>query len=791
MIKQQMTYLFFYSIILLGTWGALNASELPQLPPLVAITPNTELIVANQESPLAEKQEKTTEQKKEVAKELSPEDASSIDNEILSLNFEKTSVAAIVNFLAERKNINIIPHKDLGNATISLYNYKPLTVAQAWDMLPTLLEINGFTMNKVGNIYRIVNSKENGREPLTIYSSATGTTPKDLPETDQVLRYVYFLRNIKAENAQSILNTMFADRSAVEINRDLDVLFMKEKSLNIKAAMQIIEELDQTGLRQAIQIIKLNYESAIAIAKLFNDQLLGPKNKADNAIKFLSLNKTEVNYFSPNVKIMPDPVRNTLILIGQEKDILRIKDFINTFLDVEPIAETRVHIRDIRFLPAEQMQKLITNIIKPPQGISKEDLANNKFFEDVNIVAETPSQSGGLYGSGNRLIVTCGKEDWMRINKLIDKLDRPQRQIALEVLVIDVSSNAGRQLGMQFRQKNLSKFLDNTLSYGTATLTETTPKPSAGASMLEAGTSSATTGAVLSIGPSNNLWAVLRAMMSETNANIITQPFTVVGNRKKATFSAGKTQNVIGAFKNVQGLREQEENKALNSINITPSINSKGIVDLDIKINFEDFEGSTTSNEIQVGNNKTTRSIETRAAMAEGEVLILGGLTRSKQTDTIYGFEPFASIPLIGNLFKSKKKTSDKKNLYIFIRPSLVKPESTEKPDPYTEFKIDYAKRQIFNFQSYGKSSDPVQHFFFKPRKSTISSALDDVKSNRFSWIDNFTERRSIPSAMNYKKADHYQNKPEDDLPPKEEINPKNQKTASFLNKFVSQEGQR
>jgi general secretion pathway protein D len=780
MITHRTIYPFFCLIICCTLITRSTATpELPSLPSLVAIPAKT---VAITPEVLTTPIEKNT--LEVVAQKSSPEDTKntdspeSLESEILSLNFEKTSLAAIVNFLADRKNINVIPHKDLANATISLYNYKPLTVAQAWDMLPTLLEINGFTMNKVGNIYRIVSSKESGREPLAIYSSATGTSPKDLPETDQMLRYVYFLRNIKAENAQSILNTMLTDKNAVEINRDLDVLFMKEKSLNIKAAMEIIEELDQTGLRQAIQIIKLNYESAVAIAKLFNDQLLGPKTKADNAIRFLQLNKTEVNYFSPNVKIMPDVARNTLILIGQEKDIQRIKDFINTFLDVEPIAESRVHIRDIKYLPAEQMQKLVTNIIKPPQGISKEDLANNNFFEDVNIVAETPTSTGGLYGSGNRLIVTCGKEDWQRINKLIDKLDRPQRQIALEVLVIDVSSNAGRQLGMQFRQKNLSKFLDNTLSYGTATLTETTPKPSAAASMLEAGTSSATTGAVLSIGPSNNLWAILRAMMSETNANIITQPFTVVANRKTANFSAGKTQNVIGAFKNVQGLREQEENRALNSINITPSINSKGIVDLNIKINFEDFEGSTTSNEIQVGNNKTTRSIETRAAMAEGEVLILGGLTRSKQTDTLYGLEPFASIPIIGNLFKSKRKVSDKKNLYIFIRPSLVKPESTGYPDPYTEFKIDYAKRQVFNFQSYGKSSDPIQHFFFKPRKSTISSALDDVKSNRFSWIDNFTERRSLPPAMPYGQKKTI-------LPELNALDEKTPKTNSFSDKFA------
>jgi general secretion pathway protein D len=700
------------------------------------------------------------EEKSESTKEIVDTAKNNLDDEILSLNFEKTSLAAIVNFLAERKNINIIPHKDLAAATVSLYNYKPLTVSQAWDMLPTLLEINNLTMNKVGNIYRIVSSKDSGREPLTIYSSATGTRPGDLPNTDQMVRYVYFLRNIKAENAQSILNSMFADRGAVEANKDLDVLFIKEKSLNIKAAMEIIEELDVQGLRQAIEIIQLNYESATAIARLFNDQLLGPKNKNDNAVKFLSFNKTEVNFFSPNVKIMPDPSRNTLILIGQEKDIQRIKNFINTFLDVEPVAESRVHIRDIKYVPAEQIQKLITNIIKPPQGISKEDLANNRFFEDVNIVADSANSTSGLYGSGNRLIVTCNKEDWQRIERLINKLDRKSTQISLEVLIVDVSSDAGKQLGMQIRQSASNKLLGSDLSYGTGTLTASTPSPNANASMLESGTSSLSKGAVVSIGQTGNIWAILRAFMDEKNANIINQPFAIVANRKPAVFSSGKTQSVIGAFKNVQGLRDQEENRAFNTLTITPSINNKGIVDLNIKVNFEDFDESSTPSEAGSGSNKITRSLETRAAMAEGEVLVLGGLTRSKQAEQLHHFAPFSSIPIIGNLFRSKVKTSNKKNLYIFIRPSLIKPEFTGNPDPYTEFKIDYAKNQIFNFQSYGKSSDPVQHFFFKPRKSTISSALDDVKSNRFSWIDNFTERRNQPPASMYKENKEMIKKP-------------------------------
>lgn len=706
-------------------------------------------------STVSEEKKKTIELATPLEKTAEEERNEAIDNEVISLNFEKTSLAAIVNFLAERKDINIIPHKDLATATISLHNYKPLTLAQAWNMLPTLLEINGFTMNKVGKLYRIVNSKESGREPLPIYSSATGTQPSMLPENDQMIRYIYFLRNIKAENAMSILGSMFIERGSVEINRDLDVLFIKEKSFNIKAAMKIIEELDVSGLRQSIEIIQLNYESPASIARLFNDELLNAKKQGpDNTIRFIQVNKTEGSYFSPNVKIMADIPRNSLILIGQDRDIKKIKDFINQFLDVEPTAETRVHIRDIKYVPAAQVQTLITSIIKPPQGISKEELGNTKFFQDVNVIAESPGDGSNLYGSGNRIIVTCGKDDWRRIEKLINKIDRPRPQIALEVMVIDVSSDASRELGAQLRQRTQSNLLGSTLAYGTSMLVNNTPSPADESSMIDGGLP-LTSGGAISVGSAENVWAVIKTSLNQTNSNIIAQPFFVVANRKECTTSSGLSQRVIGAFQNVQGLRNQDEIWAKNSISLTPSINSSGIVDLKINIDFSDFVDST--NDPSIGSPRTKRNINTRATMAEGEVLILGGLSRTSQTERLYQFPVFSSIPILGSLFKSKKKISIKKNLYIFIRPSIVKPEFSGLPDDYTQFKVDYAKHQVFNFQSYGKGIDPIQHFFFKPRKTSISESLEEQKANRFSWIDNFTERRFQPPAVNISEDPYFQ----------------------------------
>ncbi|KKQ32657.1 MAG: General secretion pathway protein D [candidate division TM6 bacterium GW2011_GWF2_37_49] len=165
------------------------------------------------------------------------------------LNFDNVSLAAVVNYMAEQKKINILPHKDLPNATVTLSTRTPLTLERAWNILLTLLEMNGFSMVKVGNLYRVVSNKENKFEPLPIVS----TDPQDLPENDTAIRFVYFFKNIKPEMVRDILGQML-DRDGIIISTDLNACIIKDTCIKIKRAMKILTELDQGGLSEQIKI---------------------------------------------------------------------------------------------------------------------------------------------------------------------------------------------------------------------------------------------------------------------------------------------------------------------------------------------------------------------------------------------------------------------------------------------------------------------------------------------------------------------------------------------------------
>ncbi len=696
------------------------------------------------------------------------------------LNFENASLSSVVNYLGEQKKINIIPHKELEATKVALTTRNPLTLDRAWNILLTLLEMNGFSMIKVANIYRVVPNKDNGFEPLPTYSSATGTEPESLPESDLVVRYIYFFKNIKVEMADGILKSML-DEKGVRTNKDLNACILKDQCFNIKAAMRILKELDLGGLREQIKIIPLKYATAETVYNLFKDIL--QLEREEKTIRFAGAAQKERTYFSSDTKMYPDPVKNTLILLGSEKNLDKITEFIYKHIDVPLVdAESRLHIYELRYAVAEQLKPILEGIIKSPA--EKSPLVGEyKFFEDVIISAERTSGEGGFErGGGNRLIIACGKDDWRRLVDFIKKLDKPQPQVALEVMFIDIEADVDCQLGAQtfgFKGKtNLglgttqAEFL-NLSSNKTAAATKEVPNPAyksdsatpgvpktilvpdvatqyiqlAGSEYEGQGHPTFITLGRPGDANTENIWSIIKARYNVQNSHIISQPYVVTNNNQKCTVEVKRTRLVPGALDSKKGepsIQKQDTIQASTAVNITPRINLEGVVDLEVDISVNEFTDTV------VNDAPTTlkREMKTRSTLFSGEVLVLGGLTKSNDTDSTYKTPILGDLPIIGNLFKNKSKRHIETNLYIFIRPSIIKPRFEGGADEYSQLKLDYAKYQMMKNDTFAKEHDPIQRWFFRPTRQTARQALLDRAKGVFRPIDEFAYGKSMPKSV-------------------------------------------
>ena len=140
---------------------------------------------------------------------------------------------------------------------------------------------------------------------------------------------------------------------------------------------------------------------------------------------------------------------------------------------------------------------------------------------------------------------------------------------------------------------------------------------------------------------------------------------------------------------------------------------------------------------------------------------MLGGLTSSKHDNSQWKVPILGDLPLIGNLFRDRSKNNIKKNLYIFLRPTVLKPHFGLGVDEYTKLKLDYAKYQILSHDDFGTNSDPVQRYFFAPGRYGVKNKLSDLAQNKMPIIDAFTERRSMPGEVDIKNDAYYHDMPE------------------------------
>ncbi len=703
------------------------------------------------------------------------------------LNFNNVSLASVVNYVGDLKNINILPHKEIEEVKVTLTTRTPLTIDRAWDVLLTLMEMNGYSIIEVEGVYRIVPSKDNAFEPLPMYSSLghgdkQGVEPENLPDNDMIIRYVYFFKNIKAETAQTILRTMFTDERAIIINRDLNACIIKDQCSNIKSALKIVKELDIGGLREAIKVIRLKHADAQTVADLFKE-ITGGGQEEQRTVRFTPLSsQQEKRYFSSTTKIFPDQSKNSLIMLGTDSNLNKIISFIQRFIDV-PIgdAQSRLHIKEIRHAKAEGLRPILDAIIRPPQGQGSEKssvVGEYKFFEDVIIAAEAGEAAGeGSRGSGNRLIIACNQDDWKRLEQFIEKLDKPQPQVAIEVMVLDINIDHVKELGMQslnFKGKKpgagINEVTFNNLSETVPSIRRDesglpvkNPNGSPVSDIIKLATpdrlgksspSFITFGSATS--ENQSIWAILRTVFNSTNSHVISQPFLVANNHQQCSVDIKETRRIPGASTSSHGEASRNQLRDVSAsikIDLKPQINIDGLVDLDLEIVVEEFQGDAKDVDAPT---KTSRELKTRVNMMTGEVLVLGGLTGGEQKEDHYRTPILADIPIIGNLFKSKSKTKGEENLYIFLRPSIIKPRFEGEPDEYTQLKLDYAKYQMMKNDTYSSDNDPIQRWFFKPTHESIKEKITSAKRGIFKPIDNFTYGKDRPPQVRIADDPYY-----------------------------------
>ncbi len=655
-----------------------------------------------------------------------------LENDKIYLNFENAELKNVIAYMANLRKINLIPDKGVEGSKISLTIRRPLSPDEAWRIFHTVLDRSGFSIVKVGLVYKVVTKDKKNREPLQAFINVSLDV---LPDSDETIRYVSFLENVKVSDVIGILKNMLDSGAMVLEQADLNAVIIADKSYNIKAAMKVINELDKTGLQETVVVMRLRHADAKDVRDLFKS--LVEEKQPTNPLARLLGRQAEgtASYFAPGTKLIAEERTNSLVLLGPKDSVDKIETFIKEHVDTELKAtKSPLHVYELQYADAKQIVALLKEATATPESASGQEAVKYgavrggvKYFKPMTFHADI---------DGNRIIVSSmDVRDWKLLKETIRNLDKPQPQVAIETLIVLADSTEDKQLGGVIRNKSEGQLGDR-LNFQSPPLPTSKTQFKTGTTdggdevntsllgNLLNGLSGGLGTTLLTFGRESNIWGIFQSLQTMTHATVLAQPFLTITNKYKSTIKIGEIKRVLAqtTTTGIQGFTDNEVNALLQ---VKPQINIDGVINLEVEVHLDEFTDPE-------GKNRTKRKLKTSVSVADGQVLVLGGLVRNKVTETTSGTPILKDIPGVGWFFKNKTKSIEKRNVLIFLSPTIIKPRTTQGINPYTRMKLDIAKDAADAATKTGKGRDPIHDWFFDPQRRGYSYKVDDFATARY-----------------------------------------------------------
>jgi general secretion pathway protein D len=300
----------------------------------------------------------------------------------------------------------------------------------------------------------------------------------------------------------------------------------------------------------------------------------------------------------------------------------------------------------------------------------------------------------------NSIIITAPDAIYNNLRAVVEKLDIRRAQVYVEALIAEITADRAAEFGIQWQNlANISQ--GGTQVFGGTNFTAGNPgnilssaqNPVANAGAgLTIGIMKGLVTAIPGIGPLINLHALIRALENDANANILSTPTLLTLNNEEARIVIGQNVPIpTGQFIPPVGGAVSSPFQTVTrqdvglSLRIKPLVSEGGTVRIQIFQEVSSVVPGTVNSTNGLITNK--RSIESTVLIDDGQIIVLGGLIQDTVNDSVERIPLVGQLPLIGQVFSYNKRSRNKTNLMVFLRPTLMR--DGESIDPLVDRQYD------------------------------------------------------------------------------------------------------
>lgn len=597
---------------------------------------------------------------------------------------EEAELKDLVNWMMSISCQKFIWDPKVRGGKVTILSPEPVTVDEAYAAFYASLQTMGLTVEPSGQYFKIVESTGAESRTLPVYGP-DGRAPANDRFVTQLIRP----KGANTAEIVTVLNKLKSKQGSVETAGDLIIL--TDTGSSVSRLNKIIREIDDPEKTDAEKIFFFQLqaadpeETAETIREIFGEKDTGKKGAkgGDSGSAAFS-------------RVVVDDRTGTLIVVAPAEDYQVIRRLIER-LDV-PLAGGggRIHVYKLKNADPEEVANVLTqlgtgakanantggnnrraNNRNPANAAAGADGAAELFSGEIKVTADPATRS---------LVILASTSDFKALLSVIEELDRPRKQVYIEVYLLELTTGntltggAGGHFGRDF----------NTSGGQGLGFVSSAPTASQSSIVLDSSVLTGLAAGVIGpqvpnssalLGTSRDIPAfgvVIQALHELNDVNFVAEPHLYTADNHEASIEVGRNVPTPGALSfggGAQGggglvpLQSVQRQDVTLNVKVTPHVNDEQQLTLDIEMENNDIESISET----LGVTTTKRRIKLEQVVArDDQPVVLGGLMQEIERISTSQVPGLGQIPLLGWLFKSKRRERTKVNLMMILVPHIL-----------------------------------------------------------------------------------------------------------------------
>jgi len=565
------------------------------------------------------------------------------DDKAWTVNIRNAEIQAFIEKVADMTGKNFVVDPRVRARDVTVVSRHPLTAQEVYELFLAVLQVHGYAAVPSGDVIKVVPN-------TTAKQSNLPLTESSINDGEELVTRVIVVENSPVSELVPVLRPLVPQYGHLAAVSSANALIVSDHANNIRRLETIIAHLDGSEAEE-VEVVALKHAWAADVLKLI--EAMVPVDGGGGSSK---------SNREGRLSVVADERTNRLLVRGDTKSRNSVVELVRE-MDVPPNQTGSVQVVRLNHADAEEMAELLKGFLDAEAGGDSKGGGQKRAF----IQPDVPT---------NSLVVRAEPLMMQEVKSIVRQLDVRRAQILIEAAIVEVGGDKGLDLGFQWAGGNSRNGYGGTNFSNVGMSVNDVVRGVLGNSAPQIGDGATIGGGEIDSRGNLRWGGFLQALSSESDVNLLSTPSILTLDNQEASIIVGQNVPfVTGQHTNSSsgGGTNPFQTIQREDVGITLTVTPTVAGDRTVRLALEQEASAVQSGASAAVDLITSkRSINTTVLADDGETIVLGGLIQDDVRKTVQKVPILGSIPVLGALFRSTTDVQEKRNLIVFLRPTIL-----------------------------------------------------------------------------------------------------------------------